>query len=362
MAGKKNNNAIIGSVVAVVIILAAAGYFFTKDSGAPAVEGQIENTANVDMDSPEVADAATEEEGSDPAEVETAAGNATAVVNPMNPDGDTELVVEPGNPVVAVVDGKEITRVDVYRFIQTMPAQMQQLPASAIYPMAMEQVINTRIVQNKADSADITDSEEFKHEMDIAKQQIARNIYLQKEVDSKISEGKIKKAYDEYVKKIPAVEERRASHILVETEDKAKEVIEKLNAGEKFEDLAKSLSVGPSAPNGGDLGYFAKTDMVPEFSNVAFGMSEGDVVDAPVKTQFGWHVIKLVDVRERAKPTLEQMKPMIQAELRREVLDELLSEWREDVKVEKFDINGKPLKKGADASGLVPPKAENQGG
>ena len=353
MAGKKNNNVILGSVVAGAIVLAIAGYYFMQKSDVPVTQSEIGETAETDNTAP----TETEVEA-----VETAAGDAGDTPNPANPAGEGEFVVEPGNPVVAVVDGKEITRVDVYRFIQTMPEQMQQLPVSTVYPMAMEQVINTRIVQNKADTADITETEEFKREMDIAKQQIARNLYLQREVDKKISEGKIKDAYDDYIKKIPDVEERRALHILLETEEEAKEVIEKLKAGEKFEDLARTMSKGPTSVRGGDLGYFTKNEMVPEFAEAAFKMEENSTLETPVKSQFGWHVIRVLDVRERPKPTLEQMKPVIQAELRREVLDDLLQKWRKGVKVEQFDINGKPLKKGADATGVVPTKAGNQGG
>jgi len=97
--------------------------------------------------------------------------------------------------------------------------------------------------------------------------------------------------------------------------------------------------------------------MVPEFSKTVFGMNKGDVTKAPVKTQFGYHVIKLEDVRKRPKPTLEQLTPALEAELRREILTELLQDWRKNAKIEQFDINGNPLKEGANALGIVPPTA-----
>ncbi|HPF79033.1 MAG TPA: peptidylprolyl isomerase, partial [Alphaproteobacteria bacterium] len=138
----------------------------------------------------------------------------------------------------------------------------------------------------------------------------------------------------------------------------------KLKSGEDFQELAKSLSTGPTAANGGNLGYFTKQEMVPEFANAAFSMDKNSILDNPVKTQFGWHVIQLLDIRNRAKPTFEQMEPMIRAEQRREILADLLENWRKDAKIEQFDINGKPLKEGADATGLVPAKqpADQQGG
>lgn len=353
--GQKNKTGVVFLVLA--ILLAVGGYTAFKSMNEKQDIGQITQDrmeqVNIDSDNLVKDEAETVGQKVNAAVAQAAQENAEPPSTPAMQEG--ELVVEEGNPVVAKVDGKPITRVDVYRFIQTMPANIQQMPATSVYPMAMEQVINTRIVQNKTEATKIEDTPEFKREMEMARQQIARNLYLQQQVDAKISESRVKKAYEEYLKQIPNVEERRARHILLETEEKANAAIAKLKTDSDFEALAKSISVGPSAANGGDLGYFAKQDMVPEFSEAAFKMKKGDIIEAPVKTQFGWHVIQLVDVRQRPKPTMEQIEPMIRAEIRREVLEELIGNWRKDVKIEQFDINGRPLKKGADATGLVPP-------
>ncbi len=351
MSGQKKKTPLITMLAAVGLLAAGAIAYFTKgssDSGADNVVAQQESATST---------------------VETAAGTPAAVTDPKEAAKELEnkaaaavenggINVEPGNPVVAKVDGKDITRTDVYRFIQTMPANVQQLPAVQVYPVAVEQVINTRIVQTQAEKDNISESDDFKRELEIAKQQLTRNLYLQKQVDAKITDKMVKKAYDDYVKEIPDVKERRASHILVETEDKAKAVIEKLNKGGKFEELAAELSIGPTGAKGGDLGYFAETEMVPEFAKAAFAMKKGAIIDKPVKTQFGWHVIKLVDIRDRVKPTLEQTEPSLRAELSRTALDELLVKWRKGAKVEQFDINGKPLKEGANAIGIVPAAPE----
>lgn len=350
MSSQKKKNPLIAIIAVILLLVAGTVAYFTQKSSDQAGESVTEEVAS-----------SSQEADSAPEDVATAAGNASDTAKKEAPDlivNEEGMNVEPGNPVVAKVDGKDITRVDVYRFIQTMPQNIQQMPAIQVYPIAMEQVINTRIVQTQADNAKIVDSAEFKREVEIAKQQIARNLYLQKKVDAKLTDKAIKNAYDDYVKKIPTVEERRARHILVETEAKAKAVLDKLNKGGKFEELATELSIGPTAPKGGDLGYFAKAEMVPEFANAAFGMKKGSVLDKPVQTQFGWHVIQLVDVRDRAKPSIEQMTPVLRAELSRNLLDELIQEWRKDAKIEQFDINGKPLKDGANVIGIVPAKAE----
>lgn len=350
MATQKNKMA-LPLIVAAVVVAAGAGYFVMKPS-AEKEEAQIAEMVEENATTPADSETAKEDEAAaTPAAVETAAGTEA-------PADDNEIMVKQGNPVVARVDGMDIKRTDVYRFIQTMPQNVQQMPATTVYPMAVEQVINTRLVQNLADKADIVDEDAFKAEMAIAKQQIARNLFLEKQVDDKITESKLKKIYADFIKQVPTVEERRARHILVDSEEKAKAVIEKLKKGGDFAALAKELSAGPTAPKGGDLGYFAKTEMVPEFANAAFGMEKNSTLETPVKTQFGWHVIKVEDIRERAKPTYEQVLPNLQAEARREVLEELLTKWRKEAKIEQFDINGDALKKGANATGLVPPAEE----
>lgn len=322
------NSALPVIIVLVVLIAAAggAGYYFMnmQESSRPSPEATpMDSAADEQPASPSSIPV-------NPADVQTAAGkedvNVTEKVSEKLPE--QSFTVEEGNPVVAKVDGKDITRVDVYRFIQTMPANMQQLPPATLYPMALEQVVNTRLIQNKADTADVTENQAYQQQLAMAKQQIARNVYMQELIQEKVSEDMVKQAYDNYVKSLPEEEERSARHILVPTEEKAKAIIEKLGTGEKFEDLAKSLSTGPTGPRGGDLGYFTQKDMVPEFANAAFSLKKGDV-SAPVQTQFGWHVIKIEDIRTRPTPTYEELKPALEAEVRRAALEDQIKKWRE---------------------------------
>ncbi len=346
MSGQNKQKGIF-AIIALIAVL-AAGYFFVgnKDKSLASQEMTAKSAGNSqESDNDTISENVEKTEDSQKTE-SGAAGK--------------DFVIEEGNPIVAKVDGADISRLDVYNFIQTMPPNVQQMPAIQVYPLAMEQVINTRIVQNKANQANLEETPEFKAELVKAKQQIGRNLFLQNQVNDKITDGRLEKSYKEFIKKLPEAEERRARHILLDTEEKAKAAIEKLNKGnEKFEDIAKSLSQGPTASKGGDLGYFTKEEMVPEFSDAAFSMGKGDFSKTPVKSQFGWHVIKVEDVRQRTKPTFEQMKPTLEAEARREILDELLGKWRENAKIEKFDINGQPLKEGASVIGIVPEQTAN---
>ena len=129
---------------------------------------------------------------------------------------------------------------------------------------------------------------------------------------------------------------RCARHILVESEDEAKQVIEELKKGGDFAELAKKKSKDPGASDGGDLGYFTKEQMVPEFSNVAFTLEAGKISD-PVKSQFGWHVIKVEDKRKKKAPDFETVKPQIETYVTRKAQADLVSKLRETAKIERTD-------------------------
>lgn len=349
MTEPKNNMPMIVGVVVLLALAGAAAFYFssnmTKEAPAPMAAAP---TAASDADTQTAAtDSANEtapasgtqsgEPAATPEEEDEATQSAKAGFNGID--------VKPGNPVVAKVDGNDITRVDVFRFIKMMPANIQQLPPQAVYPLALEQVINTRLVQNKAEDANLASDPEVQQQLSMAEQQIIRSIYIQRELDKQISESDIKAKYDEAVGKTPATEEIKAAHILVDSEAKAKDIIAKLEDGGDFGKLASENSADPgNKDKGGDLGWFAKGDMVPEFSDAAFKLGKGEVSKTPVKTQFGWHVIKVEEKREREKPSLEAVKPQIMAELRREKLESMLNSWREAAKIEKFDINGAPEK------------------
>jgi peptidyl-prolyl cis-trans isomerase C len=140
------------------------------------------------------------------------------------------------------------------------------------------------------------------------------------------------------------VEEVKARQIMTDTEAKAKDVIAKLDKGEDFEKLAKD-SGGPSAKNGGELGYFTKADMpIPGLADAAFALKKGAYSKTPVKTQLGWSVIQVEDRRPRAFPKFEDVKPQLEQVARQQVTTELLKSWEKAANVQKFDINGDPVK------------------
>ncbi|MDB5492309.1 MAG: Foldase protein PrsA precursor [Micavibrio sp.] len=247
------------------------------------------------------------------------------------------------DPVVAKIGKDEIKRSEVFGLITTLPDQVKQMPLDQLFPLALDQVINNKIVGEKAEKAKLEGDPEVAKLTEQAKSQIIRNVYVEHELGKMITEADLKKAYDKAVAAMPK-EEVHARHILVKDEATAKDIIKKLDGGAKFEDLASQSTDGPTAKNGGDLGYFNKTQMVPEFADAAFKLKPGSYSKDPIKTQFGYHVIKVEDKRPITPPKFEDVKAQLDAQVRREKLGTLLEKWQKDASITKFDINGAPVK------------------
>lgn len=249
----------------------------------------------------------------------------------------------PANPVIAVVNGEEIRRSDVQDFVSNLPQQFAQAPVEQIYPMVIDQIINGTLVFQKAEKAKLSDDPEVAKRLTDAKKQIMRSVYIERQLEKRVTDTKMREEYTSLQKETQGKKETRARHILLETEDEAKAVIKELNAGTDFAELAKKKSVGPTAPNGGDLGYFTEDAMVPEFSKAAFALKPGTYTKEPVKTQFGWHVIKVEDRRDIQIPPYEAIKAQLQAQLNQEALDNILEDLRAEAKIERFTLDGQPL-------------------
>ncbi len=275
----------------------------------------------------------------------SSASEASSTVS-VEPAAATANIPSPENPVVAKVDGKDVVRSEVIAFMRNFPPQMQQMPVETLFPMAVEQVVTAKVVDERAEKVSgLSDDPEVAKRLADAKVQIIRTVYLEKEIEKQLTEDRIKKAYDKFKAEQGKIEEVHARHILVEKEDTAKEIIKKLEGGAKFEDLAKEYSKDPSnKDSGGDLGYFTKDAMVKEFADAAFGGTKGQILKTPVKTQFGYHVVEVLDKRTKPVPSYDDVKPALAAEERRLILNEIVGEWRKKADVVAYDINGNPQK------------------
>lgn len=266
----------------------------------------------------------------------------------------TEVTYEKGsdNPVVMVVNGKEVTRMEV---LDNFAASGSQLPPGtdleAIFPLLQDQYLVGALLKNAALDAGINkDTPEVAQALNNALSQALRAQYIKVLGEEEVTQDDLVKAYEDIVANAPDVVERRASHILVSDEAKAKDLIKQLEEGADFATLAKDNSEGPTSVKGGDLGFFAQSEMVPEFANAAFTMEIGDVSSEPVKTQFGYHIIKVVDERKREKPTFEEVKPQLEGQLRQAAIAQKLQELRQNSQITVYNYDGEEVPAPEDAA------------
>ncbi len=248
------------------------------------------------------------------------------------------------DPVVARVNGEEIHRSDVMRELQMAGPQMQQLPPQMIYPQILEKMIATRIVSQKGYADGTQNDKEVKQRVKELEAQVVAEAYIHKLVEPKITEAKIKERYEALVSKFKPQDEIRARHILVKTEDEANDIVKQLKGGADFAKLAeeKSKDTG-SAKQGGDLGYFVHDAMVKAFADAAFGMKAGEVSDKPVKTEFGYHIIKVEDKRKSSAPPIAEVREQIASRLGQEMTNDEVKALEGKAKVEKFNLDGTPM-------------------
>ena len=246
------------------------------------------------------------------------------------------------DPVVATVNGTKIMRSDVTQAYGQLPDQYKQVPFEQIFPALLDSLIDTKLAAGAARKAKIDETPAFKAELQGFTERLLGSTLIQREVETKVTDAAVKARYDEVTKEMGGKAEIHARHILLKTEDEAKAVIKELAGGADFAETAKKKSTGPSGPNGGDLGYFGQGQMVPEFEKAAFALDKGGMTDAPVQTQFGWHVIKVEDKRTKQPPTFAEMEPQIRQSMMREAGAAFTQGLREDAKIQRFNLDGTP--------------------
>ncbi|MFO0994656.1 MAG: peptidylprolyl isomerase [Hyphomicrobiales bacterium] len=238
--------------------------------------------------------------------------------------------------VVAVVNGHEIRVSEVEMAAEDILGQLPDVPPQLRYPYIVEYLVERHLLAQAAVKEGVGDSEEYKRRLALYQAKALRDAYYAEKIKPTVTEEEIKAAYDTESAKVAQTERVRARHILVATEAEAKQVIEKLNAGEKFADVAKKYSLDGSKEFGGDLGYFTAAEMVPEFSKAAFALKVGEI-SGPVKTDFGWHVILLEDRKMGGAQPYDQVKIAIGNVLLRKKTQEKIIALRKAAKIELKD-------------------------
>lgn len=242
------------------------------------------------------------------------------------------------DPLIAKVNGVEIRQSDLTMaeedLGQNIPPQIQG-DAKKDYLVAY--LTDVILVAKAAEAKKVQDTKDFKARLTYNRNKLLMESILQSEAKAAITPDATKKVYEEAVKQMGDEQEVRARHILVPSEDEAKAILAELKKGTDFAELAKQKSKDPgAAAEGGDLGYFTKEQMVPEFADVAFKLDKGQLSD-PVKSQFGWHIIKVEDKRKKPAPEFAQVKDQVETYVQRKAQAEFITKLREGAKVERLD-------------------------
>ena len=246
------------------------------------------------------------------------------------------------DPVVAEVEGAKIFNSDIVSAFGLLPVSTQQAGLDALYPEIRERLIQQMVVLKRAREANLLENPQVQQRIEAAKSRIIHDFYLEQQIKARLSESELQAAYEKWLLKNPPRVEVRARHILVETEEEAKALIQRIGAGEAFADLAREASIGPSASRGGDLGYFTKDRMVKPFADVAFALQANQYSSNPVQTQYGWHVILVEDRRESTAATFEQMRPELIRLAADQIAGQVTAELVNGAAVTRFGQPGEP--------------------
>jgi peptidyl-prolyl cis-trans isomerase C len=251
------------------------------------------------------------------------------------------LLTTPGraadDPVIAKIQGVEIHESDLAMAEEDMGQTAQQMTGDSKRDYLLAYLGDVILAAKAAEAKQVTEQREFKSRMAFMRNKLLMETLLQDVGKSAVTDAELKKVYEEAVKQAGNEQEVRARHILVPTEEEAKAVLAEVKKGTDFAELAKQKSKDPgAAAEGGDLGFFTKEQMVPEFAEVAFKLDKGQVSD-PVKTQFGWHVIKVEDKRSKPVPTFDQVKTQVESFVVQRAQASYIGKLREGAKMERLD-------------------------
>jgi peptidyl-prolyl cis-trans isomerase C len=253
----------------------------------------------------------------------------TASPPPMNSTSDMTIV--------ATVDGQEITAGAVALFFQSLPPQYREMPLEQVFPQLVERLVDQKLIAAAAKKTGIADRPDVQARFRMLREGMLNQLYMDERLTAGITDEKLRDAYQKMVALEPKKEEVRARHILVKTKDEALAIIAQIGKGADFIALAKAKSTGPSGRNGGDLGFFAAGQMVPPFSEAAFGLKKGEVTRDPVKTQFGWHVIKVEDRRFSGSRRFEEVADALRQQMTEAIFEQEVQALRAKAKI---DIKG----------------------
>jgi peptidyl-prolyl cis-trans isomerase C len=256
------------------------------------------------------------------------------------------------DPVVARVNGVDIHQSDVAFAEEEIGGNMPKMAPEQKREYLINYLVDVIVLSQAAEQQKLADRPEVKHRLAFDRNRLLMESLLQDTGRAALSDTAEHQVYDEAIKQVKNEEEVHARHILVPTEDEAKEILAQLKGGADFATLAKEKSKDPGAAEGGDLGYFTKDQMVPEFAAAAFKLDQGQLSD-PVKTQYGWHIIKVEDKRTKPTPTFDQVKSQIETYVAHRAQAQMVEKLRSAANVERLD---KPMEPNTSLNPAAPSK------
>lgn len=253
------------------------------------------------------------------------------------------------NPLVATVNNIQIHLSDLRQAAQSIPPQMQQLPPEQLMPLLLNQVVDRQALLIAARKAGLDKDSDVAAQMADAANVQLENAYVQKQVATQVTSTAIQAAYDRDYANKPGPEQVEARQILVSSQTQAEDIIKQLNKGADFAKLAEKYSTDPAAKNGGELGWFSKSDVIPAFADAAFALKPNEYTKTPVHSQFGWHIILCQGRRTAPTPALTDVQDQIRQQLASQAIQSVLDKVRGQVKVTVYGADGKPVQPAAAA-------------
>ena len=245
---------------------------------------------------------------------------------------------EPKEVTVATVNNHIITAQDVLDATDRLPKKIKEKPLSEIYPNIVNELINQHLITKQAYEDKLDQQKEIIEILNKNKDQIIAKYWLNNFLVKNISEAKIQDFYTKYLENFKTFKEFNASHILVEKENEALQIIKKLKIKSEFSKLAKSFSIGPSKENGGNLGWFRSGQMVKKFEEAVLKLQKGNFTKKPVKTKFGYHIIMLNDVRKSQPKKMNDVKQQIVERIKQNSLSNLEAQLRKNKSIKIMDF------------------------
>ena len=244
------------------------------------------------------------------------------------------------DPIIASVNGKSIYRSDLEIARTRLPEQYRNLPVKELFQPLLNQLIRSTLLAMVAKTQNLDKTTTHKRAVAFAQVRLLEQALLEREIAKNVTKEAVRARYKNTIGKSSSKEEIRVRHILLKTQNDALKIVKELVAGANFARLATERSTGPSKTRGGDLNYFGRGQMVPQFEEAAFGLSIGEFTKKPVRTQFGWHIIKLEDKRISKPPSFEEIRAKIQRDMAGEVVSKFVTCIIKKANIQRFEMDG----------------------